>query len=266
MEKEKVKMLVQIKAENVITINEEQSVIFEKTNKNHKPLSKDRLFQYIRNGHRKCQVVYLNGHSVPGLTFIINEKAFAGILPNAVECYYGTAYKHLNSTQNIEAKLLLKQMNAPADISLINDNDFEAYIQNKISGLVLICSTLDAFINSLIPEDAIFPFAKKEAGKHVALLIDKKEIEGIELNLKVQKIVKYFTKKDIHKSYPRIYLNILRLIDIRNRLICLQKRNNDIKDNIQDILGDALESDLEKFVSDVKSYINIIKPGTISIQ
>ena len=178
------------------------------------------------------------------------KKVFMFPEPNPVCIYYNSAIKHLENS-NLIKKDLFEVKNG------FNSNDnfveFSKYYSEISQGIILLVTTLEGFLNQLLPDDIEFLYLEK---KH-----NKSHIEMLDISTKIRKVVKHLHNIDFYVTNPTEYDNISLLVNLRNDLVHLK---TNIKSNLtvyQDLYKRLIDIDLINISESVFIFINKIVPN-----
>lgn len=205
-----------------------------------------------------------SGNLISAIPFTIGDRLFIGVTPNPVDIYFGIAYTFLNHSVQIFESIKQQKEEGNFSFALLSDNKFNSYLQYRISCIILLHSTLEAFINSIIPdENYTYPKVMKENRKRIVKHLTKEQIERLDFSEKFKDVVKDVTKLDFAMTNPKIYVSLINLNKLRCDLIHLKTIKDGRKESYIWVYIEIVKASLDKYFDDVREYINIIKPNTI---
>lgn len=208
-------------------------------------------------------------HFIP---FEIDKRAYSSMFPDPIVLYYSLGY-HYSRNVAVLKRNIAQYFGRENDnkFSFINQNTYNAYLQNRISTIVFMHASTEAFINYSIPDGFIYKqeYEGKTNDKFFRNTreFNKEQIERyILFREKLREVVKQAVNVDLEKDYKQIYDTLVNLNDLRNDIIHLRsvKKENEI--HFFKVFKKILDEDLDKYVSTVKDFINIVNPGHIEFE
>jgi hypothetical protein len=178
------------------------------------------------------------------------SKIFTFPEPNPVCIYYSSANKHLQQSYALKNTLFSEEQHFNATYHYEN---FIEYFQETSEGVMLLVTTIEGFINQLLPDDLDL-----EIG---GVRKDKKDIEWLDINTKLRQVVPSLTGIDFQQTNNKEYENLCLVIDLRNDLIHLKKS---IKKNIthyQTLFKRLVDFDHVGCSDSIFNFINTVIPN-----
>nr|WP_295922246.1 hypothetical protein [uncultured Dyadobacter sp.] len=169
--------------------------------------------------------------------------------PNPVCIYYKSANQHLETSRSIRLKLPKEGTNFNADDFLV----FAEYFQETSEGIILLSSTIEGFINQLIPENITLTIG--------GVAKDKNGIEWLDPNTKIREVVPALTGIDFFSTNSAEYSKICTLIDIRNDLIHLKKSGHENHTEYQSLYKRLVDFDHLGQSDSVYTFVEKVTPG-----
>ncbi len=181
------------------------------------------------------------------------SKIFTFPEPNPICIYYNSANKHLQQSYALKNKFFSEEQHFDSNYHYEN---FIEYFQETSEGVTLLSTTIEGFINQLLPENIELEIngVKKS----------KTEIEWLDINTKLRQLLPLLTGIDFQQTSPKEYANICLIIDLRNDLIHLKRS---IKENItsyQLLFKRLVDFDHIGCSDSVFTFINTIIPDYLT--
>ena len=131
---------------------------------------------------------------------------------------------------------------------------YNDYIKYRSSSIIMLVSSLEAFINHAIPNDFIYRTSKKEYSKI--------EIESPKIIFrdKLEKVIPQYLQDEIFwDKHTAMKFTILGLYEIRKNLIHLKTNAANDLEAYFDSINEMLELDLGSCVDSLINFMNIVK-------
>lgn len=200
-------------------------------------------------------------------TGIINHgNVYISFFPDPVLVFFSQAYDSYLKSKKIVSDFDNHIILNSNDIKIINSEIYNIYLSQRISAIIFLFTALEAFVNSVIPDEFIYKRKKDTESEN----LNKKDIERfvpviekIDCILSQQELVGI----DFKQQYPTIYGNIKKIQRERNNLIHLKTSRDD--KNVESFLsmfGKILNDDFEHIFISVEKFMNIVKPNFIEIK
>lgn len=186
-------------------------------------------FFYNRNGHHYC----------------IPE-------PDPVLIYFHTAYSNWKVIKEREKALFDKLKEPIISESVSNELYNHFAVCMGFATTLFIC--LEAFINSLIPDDYEF----KEVNKSSTVIYNKDQVQFLNFDLKWTKVIKEVTGKDLHANAPMRQF-IVNLKEFRNMIVHTKMKSEGMTP-YDYLFKTALNFKYEQTLHAARDYINFYKP------
>lgn len=230
----------------------------QKANNNH-AVESDVLVTVneYRNGERRVNF------AVP---VIKTDKIFWAVFPDPIQLYLSQAIdqynisEHIRKEEFVEASLEVKE----SEIYFLNSNSdntsdvYNLYLQYRIGAIIMLVCSLEAFVNSLIPEGFTYLNSK-------GVELDKSETQWkVSLKEKVTDVIPQITSINIKDDHPRLLTRINQLNKTRNEFVHLKNYgSNSFSNDYHKLFRDMQKFDIEKHIIAIKEYMNLIKPDFI---
>jgi hypothetical protein len=133
--------------------------------------------------------------------------------PDPILIYFHTAYVYLVQIEDKRDKVLAKT--AVSEMSEDVINDLYEYYGLTFSFIMLLFTSLEAFINRSIPKK----FEYKKALDKRTEVYNKKQIHWLNIDEKMKKVLPQIEGKDFGKGHPTLQTIIDNLKDFRNSIV-----------------------------------------------
>ncbi len=178
------------------------------------------------------------------------SKVFTFPEPNPICIYYKSANEHLQQSYAIKNKIYSEEQHFDHNYHYEN---FVEYFQETSEGVILLSTTIEGFVNQLLPEGLELEINNVK--------MKKDDIEWLDIITKLRDVVTKLTGIDFQKSNPKEYANISLLIDLRNDLIHLKKTSKANITNYQLLFKRIVELDHVAVSDSIFTFINTIIPN-----
>lgn len=197
-----------------------------------------------------------------------NNKFYGGLIPKPESLFFAQsiefekkASEYLNSFPELIKETLHSFAN-PKDnkpencIFIVNDDAFNLFIMYKISSISALISTVECFINLMIPEDFTIENNKNR-------LDDKASIERYwDLKSKLKVIIPKIKQINDLNSYAKETNRFIELTKIRNEFTHIKTKLND--KNLEPFLENytmLINLDLKQKIKETKKLLDLIEPN-----
>lgn len=183
------------------------------------------------------------------------NKIFTFPEPNPICIYYNSANRHLQTSYALKNKFFSEEQHFDANYHYDN---FIEYFQETSEGVTLLSTTIEGFINQLLPDDIKLEIngAKK----------NKDEIEWLDITTKLRQLLPVLTGIDFQQTNPKDYANICLIIDLRNDLIHLKRSVKANITNYQTLFKRLVDFDHVACSESVYTFLNTIIPDYLTEQ
>jgi hypothetical protein len=238
---------------------------------NHIQNSEER--KLIKNSRKRVKVKGANSFIAiqpsTGLAYsfipLIHDNAFFHAkFPNPIHLYFNQAYSNFQLSESLFSNITFKN-ESNSNMYFIEDSLFNSYLGSKISTIIFLHSTLEAFINHLIPEDFIY---NKLDSQGKSLRLNKSEIlKKINIKEKLKSILPKLTQINFENSDQKKHHDaLLELISIRDELIHLKikrlENNLDYNGAVESVVNIKTGYFLESLVE----IVNFIRPKFLQFE
>lgn len=172
--------------------------------------------------------------------------------PNPVHLFFSNAVEHFE-----KAKLLRKEINqTDQDNSQTLFITFNNFFNEITTGLIILYTSTEAFINQQIPENYVFQIKGKE--------YLKKDIEWMDIKEKIKDFLPIIFKIKFQVTNTKEYQEILKIGKIRNDLIHLKTQLSINRTFYEKLFSDLLNLNTDNIVDSVFIFMNIIRPNYLT--
>ncbi len=195
------------------------------------------------------------------------DKIFIAPLPNPVHILLNSGIENYN--YSIKTLELLKhdcqldnEDNGIHILNIGNDNtnkNFNDLIKFKMVSVISLVTSLEAFLNQVIPNNFIYEQTKYGKTKK----LNKKKIESPQVTFKeklTDLISQLLDQPNFSESNPKIIGLIIELYDLRREVIHLKTNSENEMGMYFKSIGKLLDIELEKVIESTIDYMNLIRP------
>lgn len=204
---------------------------------------------------------------------IEDNQFFVSLFPEPIQLYFSLAYSNYEfSIQTRNNIVFQKSQRKRTPFNFVNEYLYNWHLQYKISTIIFLHSTIEAFVNYMMPDEFIYKqeiTGKKTDKFHKTTKeYNKEQTERyISFKEKISSVTHQITQINISKDHKKIYDNILNLSEVRNDLIHLRSTAQDKNQKyFEKVFEKLINIDLFPFVESVKNFVNLIKPDFIVIE
>ena len=230
--------------------------------------SKEEVVRLVESeGFNNALVLTEDGRGIQCVAFPHNEKLMLGPAPHPVDLYFGIAY----SFMLIADKALQKLDQIPTvpgeNLVMCWDNTFNAFLQYRISFVMLLHATVETFINNIVPGGE-YRYERKRKAKSNEKSEDlaKEEIERLDFSEKLRRVVPDATGVDVAQTNSILFKRILALNDLRRDVTHLTSIANGKSENYFTVYVKLSKMDMRDAFDAVRDYVNLIRPDTIQFK
>lgn len=234
----------------------------------HQPLEKqsqltNEIFVIVKlNDGRK---IIFNSRTVS-----YKNDVFIAPLPNPVHLLINVGIENYNNSITILEHLkedcqLSEDDKGVHILTLDYDNtnaNFNNLIKFKITAVISLITSLEAFLNQVIPNDFVYNGIRKGNPYQ----FNKRQIESASISFseKLTNVMSQFIEKPhFSKQHHKVIESILQLYAVRRELIHMKTNSDDWMGLYFKITGSVIDIDLEKSILAIRKYMNLIKPKFI---
>jgi len=199
-----------------------------------------------------------------------HDQLFAAPFPDPIQLYYSLAYANYQFAKKARNNITI-QKQQPQFLNFVSNYLYNWHLQYKISTIIFLHSTIEAFVNHTMPEDFIYKqySSGSKSDKFLKLTkeYNKEQTERyIQFKEKLGPVISQLTKIDFQNQHQKIYDKILSLNKLRNDLIHLRSTISNNEQEFEKVFVEVVNVNLTPFVNAVKDFINTVKPGFIEFE
>jgi len=194
---------------------------------------------------------------------------YTAAFPDPILLYLSISHKQFQLSEQIKLELFEKNsMNSQRNMKMFNavvnqTNDiYNTYLQSRVCSIIMLHSSIEAFVNSVIPESIQYPWTTKKGTK----LLSKQEIDKeIKFKDKLVKVLQFITGINLENNHKDLTGDILAFYQIRNDFVHLKSyMENTFKASHTTVFNNMLNMDIEKYQKIAHEFMNLIKPNYIT--
>ena len=221
---------------------------------------------------QKANLVLMNdeGQAYQATTFIHKKNIYAGIAPNLVQAYFDLAFEQIQYTDKYADTFHYISEIKFDEIKLVDHNIFHRFIQYRISSIIFLHLSVEAFINNIIPED--FIYTKTEVSKSNKFQTQKTEYNKehierwISIKEKIEEVLPQIPKINFDPTKNgKIIGRILEIAKIRDEIVHLKSKDKESSMYYSKIFDFIASRDLMEYLHSVKKFINILENNFLKI-
>ncbi|MET2986162.1 hypothetical protein [Aureibaculum conchae] len=186
------------------------------------------------------------------------EDIFASMFYEPILTFFTQAYDTYNGAK--KAKLDFRVEHDTSEIKIVNTHDFSVFMQLKLNSIIMLQTSIEAFMNSVIPEGKLLYKNEEKTKKQIEKELSFKdklrflsdELTDVNFNIN-------------EKEDKLIYDSLLNLNNIRKELVHMKTNREEMFESFIESLRNALGFDLEKQFVYCINFINKIKPNYIEL-
>ena len=198
------------------------------------------------------------------------DKIFIAPLPNPVHILLNSGIENYN--HSVSKLNLLKndcQLDNNADgihilnIGIDNTNDtFNDLVKFKMMATISLVTSLEAFLNQMIPND--FQYEQTKNGSTKKLNKQKIESSLVTFKEKLTTVIDQLLKEpDFSNKNSKIITPIVELYNLRREIIHLKTNGQNEMGLYFKSIGRLLDIELGHVISTIKTYMNLVQPNFI---
>lgn len=165
--------------------------------------------------------------------------------PNLVLIYFRIALDNVFEAKEKYVIYTQTKKNSPAKFNSLNE-----YLSRTIIAITFLMTTIEAFMNQLLPENLKLFLRGKT--------LNKSKIEWLDLETKIKRILPKIANIHFHQTNQADYFNIIELKKIRNNLVHLKTISLANMTSYQTLIETLLNFEFDKYSSSVRTLLDTI--------
>ncbi|MFN8300174.1 MAG: hypothetical protein U0T75_13810 [Chitinophagales bacterium] len=243
--------------------------VLETVNQNSRAPEKRTIDEVIRsikkNGTGEFVGIDTNKKEMFKFIPIIEDgQFFAAQFPEPVQLYFSLAYSNFQYSKKSRETIVF-QKDQGSSVNFVSSYLYNWHLKYKISTIIFLHSTVEAFLNYLMPEDFIYLQESQgnTSSKYLNKTIryNKKQTERFILfKEKLDNVVTQLFDIRLKQDHQKIYDDLVAINKLRNDLIHLRSIKDKNQLYFEQVFDKVLNTPLDPFVDAVKDFINLLKP------
>ena len=185
-----------------------------------------------------------------------NDRILASMFYDPILTFFKQAYDTNNKANQAKSNFRIAVDND--DIKIVDMRDFSVFMQLKLNSIIMLQTAIEAFINSVIPEESFVYKNKKKSKKQIERELSFKD----KLKFLSDTIENFNIQK---KEDKETYDLLLKLNSIRQELVHMKTNKEEMFEPFIESLRNALGYDLDKQFDYCITFMNKIKPDFIEL-
>ncbi|WP_148783445.1 hypothetical protein [Aquimarina intermedia] len=249
----------------------ESDQIQESTKEALKIKSQKQWLKELKQNRANVVLMDDNGQAFQATTFLHKMQIYAGIAPNLIQAYFDLAYEQIQWTDKYADTFHFISNNKFEEVRLIEPNIFNRFIQYRISSIIFLHLSVEAFVNHIIPDDFIYLRVENSKSDKFIEQTTKLSKENIErwtsFKEKIEKVIPQIPGIDFDlKKNSKILGRLFEIVKIRDEIIHLKSKDKETSIYYDKIFNFIASKNLSDYLHSVKKFINIIQKDFIKIE
>jgi len=197
-----------------------------------------------------------------------NDTIFNAAFPDPILLYLQISHNQYIFSEKIKSDFFENNsMRSNGKIrmfnSVVNNTNeiYNLYLQSRVCAIILLHSSIEAFVNFVIPDDIQYNWITNNKTKILGKIeIDKK----LKFKDKLTDVISFSTGIDLKNNYKEMLDDILEFYQVRNDFVHLKSyMENTFKASHTTVFNKMLNMDLAKYQKVAHEFMNLIKPNYI---
>lgn len=266
------KKRVNIKPFGILKVTDEVLESVEANTDNNAKLDEaiNEYVKSIKNGG-SGQFVGINQAKKELFTFIPiidGNELFVSMFPDPIQLYFSLAYSNYEFAEQTKENIVF-QSKQKGPMNWVSDYLYNWHLKYKISSIIFLHLTVEAFVNYSMPEDFVYKQESevdksKKFTKQTQEYSKEKIEQFIQFKEKLNAVIPQFLSLNLQKDHKKIYDKLLNLNDLRNDVVHLRSVKNEKNlHHFHAVFDRVINVDLVAYVKSVVDFINLISPDFI---
>lgn len=202
----------------------------------------------------------------------LREKIFITAFPNPVHLFLSVAIEHFNQSEEFKETNFFKCGKRYGDDIFLLDFEengthdcYNHYIKYRASSIIMLVSSIEAFLNHIIPNDFIYRRFKKEKLED----FNKREIESAKIPFK-EKLAEVIPQWLGNEAFWTILQpekeSILELYENRRKIIHLKTNAQDDFDRYFKVIDKMLDLDIFASIQSTIKFMNSVSENFVKFE
>ncbi|AIY13876.1 hypothetical protein [Cellulophaga baltica] len=225
----------------------------------------------IKTGDGNIFLLSEEGQALQAATFTHKKKIYAGHAPNLIHIYFDQALAQIQWSNKYADSFKYISKQEIAEIGFLPDGIFNRFIQLRVSAIIFLHLSVEAFINHIIPDD--FVYTKVNSGNtdkfsEQITNFSKKQIERWStFNEKIENVIPQVESLNFDPNKnSKIIGRILEIGKIRDEIVHLKSKDKETMSFYKKIFNFIGSRDLMDYMNAAKKYMNILEKDFIKIK
>lgn len=249
----KIKIAPLTKADDLkLKVNNQKNVTFDSPEKAKEGLEK--INALVAEFRAKGMEIIV-GQSIDGAVAVAtqvelkNKKPYFFPEPNPVHLFFSNAVQHFDNAKQLKSEL--DKVEHTDYFKLFNS--FNSLFNEITTGVIMLYTSVEAFINQHIPENYAFDIKGE--------VYLKKDIEWMDIKEKIKDYLPIIFDIQFQITNEKEYQKILKIRQIRNDLIHLKTQLSINKTFYEELFTELIEAKTDDFVNAVFIFMNTFRPN-----
>ncbi len=225
----------------------------------------------IKKGDGNLFLMSQEGEALQATTFTHKKKIYAGHAPNLIHIYFDQALAQIQWSNKYADSFKFISKQEIAEIGFLPDGIFNRFIQLRVSAIIFLHLSVEAFINHIIPEDFVYIKVVSDKSDKLPVQItnfSKKQIErGTTFKEKIENVIPQIESLNFNATKnSKIIGRILEIGKIRDEIVHLKSKDKETLSFYKNIFNFIGSRDLMEYMHSAKKYMNILERDFIKIE
>jgi hypothetical protein len=179
-------------------------------------------------------------------------------IPDLTLVYYNNAYLSNNGRKKMEKQLFGKLRDTSAEVSESVTEELYQYIGLATSTIIQMFTSIESFINHLIPDNKPYINIRKDRTEH----FNKEQIQiHIRFWDKINDVLPYYENKNFFKTPTPTNAHLRKLKDIRDAIV--HTKSNHLFVEQSKLIDSLLKFKYDDTLQAIRKFMNFHKPNYI---
>lgn len=198
-----------------------------------------------------------------------NGNIYNAAFPDPILLYLSISHNQHLLSEKIKSDFFKQNsMGSNGKIRMFNsianntNETYNLYLQSRVCAIIMLHSSIEAFVNYAIPDNIQYPWTTKKGTK----TLNKREIDkNLKFKDKLIDVISFAYNIDLKNNHSSLTAEILTFYQVRNDFVHLKSyMENSFKASHTTVFNNMLNMDLVKYQKVAHEFMNLIKPDYIS--